>query len=162
MTLYCVRDGDSANDAKGWNTPLKKVEKPAPVPSRKEQYISTPTPGVVIDSQTGKMETQIPENENANLLGGGAPHYLPKPVAIEEEFIFSHRRQYGKSNLKKIIDEYFKQAEQECGVDLGKHQSMTSVTIQKRSEDPQDFSSWYNSPEVQAFCARKNGRLLRS
>lgn len=62
MTLFCVRDGDAAKDDLVWNAPLKKVEKlhdPKPV----DRYEKTGTPGVVIDRSTGKMETQIPENE---------------------------------------------------------------------------------------------------
>jgi hypothetical protein len=61
MALFCVKDGDP-NIGEGWNQPLKKIER-VPLHPPKQQYIPTPTPGVVIDSQTGKMETQIPENE---------------------------------------------------------------------------------------------------
>lgn len=63
MTLFCVRDGDSANDSGQWNKPLKKVEPSTPVKSQGDRYEKTGTPGVVIDRITGKMETQIPENE---------------------------------------------------------------------------------------------------
>lgn len=136
MTLYCVRDGDSANDAKGWNTPLKKVE-PVVTHDPKAKYIPTPTPGVVIDSQTGRMETQIPENENANRLGGGAKHYLPKPSTKLAEI----QTEQGKITLY-----------------TGKRPDLLIMDdIKDRSEDPQDFSSWYNSSEVQAFLANKNG-----
>lgn len=91
MTLFCVRDGDSTKDDLIWNAPLKKVEKthdPKPV----DRYEKTGTPGVVIDRTTGKMETQIPENETARLV--------PIPPVVEYPPIpFQSRpRQVGKSN----------------------------------------------------------------
>lgn len=60
MALFCVKDGDP-NIGEGWNQPLKKVERQEPLHPQPDRYI--PTPGVVIDSQTGKLETQIPGNE---------------------------------------------------------------------------------------------------
>lgn len=58
MAIFCVRDGDTAA-ACGFNTPLKKVERPVPK-SNVPLYSPTGTAGVVLNNKTGKMETELP------------------------------------------------------------------------------------------------------
>lgn len=101
MTLFCVRDGDSDKESNVWNTPLKKVEQVAkPIPA-KDRYVKTPTPGVVIDTTSGKMETFIPENEGANKGLGqqSVPPYRKGFLVLWEELPDSVKEQF-KSYIK--------------------------------------------------------------
>jgi hypothetical protein len=100
MTLFCVRDGDSDKESNIWNAPLKKVER-AHDPNNIDRYKKTGTPGVIIDTISGKMETQIPENEEVN-KGLGQKSIFPyrKGVLVLWEHLPDRVKQQFKSYMK--------------------------------------------------------------
>lgn len=152
MTLFCVRDGDAANDSGQWNQPLKKVEKthdPKPI----DRYEKTGTPGVVVDRTTGKMETQIPDNEIARMA----------PVPPAPEYVPIRPRREGKSIFwQRLIEEQIKakQLNPTPKVVLKSHPALLIMDDIKDQTDPTDFSDWLNTPEVKSYLKTRNGHYF--